>query len=106
GTAGFAAPETLGGGAVDHRADLYAVGVMLYQMLTGSLPRGAFSPPSKLLPEIDPRLDGIVRRAMAVDPEDRHASAVALREDLTEVLSHPTTRIETVGEERSRARRG
>jgi len=104
GTPGFVAPEALaGGGAVDHRVDLYAAGVMLYQMLTGRLPRGAFTPPSKLFPEIDPRLDRIVRHAMASDPQDRQASASVLRSELTAVSSNPTTRTEA---ERNKATEG
>ena len=48
GTPDYVAPETLHSGmVVDHRVDLYAVGVMLYNMLTGKIPRGVFSPPSK-----------------------------------------------------------
>ena len=47
GTPDFLAPESLvAGKPVDHRADLYAVGVMLYQMLTGTIPRGVFRPAS------------------------------------------------------------
>jgi serine/threonine protein kinase len=69
GTPDFVAPESLDGSRTpDHRADLYAVGVMLYQMLTGSLPRGQFKTPSELRPEVDFRLDEIVNRAMQPDP--------------------------------------
>ncbi len=95
GTPDFVAPEALDSGQTpDHRADLYAVGVMLYQMLTGKLPRGSFQPPSALVSEIDPRLDGIVTKATAADPDYRYASAAAMRADLDLVLSQPMTRIE------------
>ena len=61
GTPDFVAPETLMLGVnVDGRADLYAVGVMLYQMLTGNVPRGMFKLPSVMIREIDPRFDAIV----------------------------------------------
>ncbi|MDF1659974.1 MAG: serine/threonine-protein kinase, partial [Verrucomicrobiales bacterium] len=61
GTPDFVAPEALDcDGLPDHRADLYAVGVMLYQLLTGKLPKGEFKYPSELVPDLDTRLDMIV----------------------------------------------
>jgi serine/threonine protein kinase len=68
GTPDYVAPEALVMGMnVDGRADLYAVGVMLYAMLTGNVPRGAFKPASVMIREIDPRFDAIVQRAMQMD---------------------------------------
>ncbi len=94
GTPDFVAPEALDRDQVpDHRADLYAVGVMLYQMLTGKLPRGNYQMPSELNPEIDPRLDEIVSTAMAADPDYRYGSAGAVRADLDLVLSSPLARV-------------
>ncbi|MCB1062549.1 MAG: serine/threonine protein kinase, partial [Verrucomicrobiae bacterium] len=95
GTPDFVAPEALDSSQTpDHRADLYAVGVMLYQMLTGKLPRGSFRLPSELDAEIDPRLDEIVTKATASDPEHRYASAAAVRADLDALLSQPLARVE------------
>jgi len=95
GTPDFVAPEALDSDQTpDHRADLYAVGVMLYQMLTGKLPRGNFKGPSELDAEIDPRLDEIVSQAMASDPDHRYQSAAAVRADLNLVLSQPLARVE------------
>jgi serine/threonine protein kinase/formylglycine-generating enzyme required for sulfatase activity len=95
GTPDFVAPEALDSEAKpDHRADLYAVGVMLYQMLTGKLPRGNYQSPSEMQPEIDPRLDDIVEKAMAANPDHRYASASAVRADLDRVLSQPMQRVE------------
>jgi serine/threonine protein kinase len=90
GTPDYVAPETLTAGmAVDHRADLYAVGVMLYHMLVGEVPRGAFDLPSKRNPALDPRIDAIVLRAMKQDREERYQSAAEIRAALDAILSTP-----------------
>jgi hypothetical protein len=72
GTPDYAAPEQFqsDGPEVDHRADVYALGVTFYQMLTGLLPRGAWQPPSALI-GTDPRLDAIIVKAMMPLPEQR-----------------------------------
>ncbi len=76
GTLEYMAPEAHKGAAhVDLRADIYAVGVMLYQMLTGRLPRGRFVPPSLAVPGLDRRLDRIVDRALQNDPAARYTCA-------------------------------
>jgi hypothetical protein len=90
GTPDFMAPEALQGMShVDHRADLYAVGAMLYQMLTGEVPRGRFELPSARRPGVDSRFDAIVDRAMQKDPEKRYSSATDLRSDLENIRSQP-----------------
>jgi serine/threonine protein kinase/formylglycine-generating enzyme required for sulfatase activity len=90
GTPEFMAPEAMAGMAnVDHRADLYAVGVMLYQMLTGELPRGRFELPSIHTPGLDVRFDAIIDRAMQKRPEKRYSSAVKLRSDLERIQTVP-----------------
>ncbi len=95
GTPDFVAPEALDPDASpDHRADLYAVGVMLYQMLTGRLPRGQFKSPSEVDPEIDPRLDEIVSRALQPYPEDRYPAAAAVRADLDRIFTQPFAKVE------------
>ncbi|MBX7211324.1 MAG: SUMF1/EgtB/PvdO family nonheme iron enzyme [Verrucomicrobiaceae bacterium] len=92
GTPDYVAPETLTMGVnVDGRADLYAVGVMLYQMLTGRVPRGTFDPPSKLC-GCDPRFDPIVARATKYEREERYPSAGELRKDLDVILTTPQVR--------------
>lgn len=79
GSPDYIAPEALKSPqSVDHRADVFGLGVMLYQMLTGELPRGMFKLPSRLAPGLDERLDAIVCKAMEPDPADRHQSASEL----------------------------
>ena len=99
GTLHYMAPEALMlGSSVDHRADIYAVGVMLYQMLAGKLPQGLFEMPSKLVPGIDPRYDGIISKAMREDREARYQTILALRADLDHILTQPVIKVEAAAE--------
>ena len=93
GTPDYMAPEALKAAAnVDARADLFAVGVMLYEMLTGQLPRGRFEPPSRVVPGLDKRLDRIVDRALQSERDARYSSAVEYRTAVGTVLSRTMAR--------------
>jgi formylglycine-generating enzyme required for sulfatase activity/serine/threonine protein kinase len=95
GTLHYMAPESLMlGTSVDHRADIYAVGVMLYQMLTGKLPQGMFELPSLQVPGLDPRYDGIIAKALRDDRELRYQTAMEMRQDLDAILTQPVARVE------------
>jgi serine/threonine protein kinase len=87
GTPDFIAPEALiPGMKVDQRADIYAVGVMLYQMLTGHIPRGRFELPSGVVPRVDKGFDPIVDKAMQTDREKRYSSATEMKRDVESVV--------------------
>lgn len=81
GTLGYMAPEQLRGAQVDHRADLFALGAIFYEMLCGERAEGVFDPPSKRM-GCDPRWDEIVSRAMQPDPAARYQSATEVRSAL------------------------
>jgi len=73
GTPHYMAPEQMEKPAtVDHRADIFSLGVVFYEMLTGELPLGKFAPPSSRKVEVDVRLDDVVLRALEKDPERRY----------------------------------
>ncbi|MGQ0802991.1 MAG: protein kinase domain-containing protein [Actinomycetota bacterium] len=96
GTARYLAPEQVNGDTVDGRADVYALGLILYEMLTGTLPFSGDSeiatamarltkvpdPVRDLRPEVPAMLDAVVSRSLARDPEHRFPSARALHDAL------------------------
>lgn len=96
GTPEYMAPEQAAGREVDHRADLYAVGVILYEMLTGRVPFSgdgmietltkhiteAVRPPRQLNPNISPALEATILKALAKTPAERQANMDALAEQL------------------------
>ncbi len=90
GTPEYVAPEVLEmGKTVDHRADIFALGVLLYEMLTGVTPKGHFKPPSEKTPGLDPRFDDVVLRAMAAEPEERFQQAGEITDSLLHIQTTP-----------------
>jgi serine/threonine-protein kinase len=100
GTGEYIAPEQAAGQPLDERADVYALGVMLYQCVTGKTPysgasfvelaeqhlRAPVPSASAVQPDLPDRLDAILQRALAKDPDDRYPSCEAMGEDLEELL--------------------
>jgi eukaryotic-like serine/threonine-protein kinase len=96
GTPDYMSPEQVKGKRGDARSDVFALGVMLYEMLTGEVPFSGANilatmnqrlvakprPPRDLVPEISPQLQAIVLRALERDPKARYATAAAFASDL------------------------
>ena len=119
GTAGYISPEQATGGPVGPRSDLYSLGVVLFEALTGELPYRAEDPvalamkhvnerphsPREVNPEIPEPLDALTLKLLAKKPEDRYLSASALAEDLERAVRSgfpaPTAAPETMAGETS-----
>jgi len=98
---GYLSPEQVLRKAVDHRTDIFALGIVLYELSTmaraflGSsdlltlekITKGELTPPSQLVADYPPELEAIVLKALAVDPRDRYATAADLARALEE-LAH------------------
>jgi serine/threonine-protein kinase len=101
GTAAYLSPEQAQGNPVDARSDVYSLGCVLYEMLTGAAPFTGDTPlsiaykhvrenaekPSALNPDVPDALDSIVLKAMAKNPDNRYPSALEMGEDLERFLS-------------------
>src|SRR6202008_2185645 len=103
GTAQYLSPEQAQGRPVDERADLYAIGIVLYELLTGQVPFDADSPvtvalkqvseepvpPANLVPSIPPAIDAVVLHALEKDPDRRWQSADEFIAALETAIAEP-----------------
>ncbi|PCG84147.1 serine/threonine protein kinase [Streptomyces sp. WZ.A104] len=101
GTPQYLSPEQALGRGVDARSDLYSVGIMLFQLLTGRIPFDADSPlaiayahvqeepvaPSSINRSVTPAMDALVARALKKNPNERFPSAAAMRDEVARVLN-------------------
>jgi predicted Ser/Thr protein kinase len=97
GTPAYFSPEQAAGDEIDHRSDVYGLALVLYRLVTGHLPfeaespidamlrrlRDEATPPCQFNPQVSPRLEAVIMRALSRNPDDRHPDMEALVVDLS-----------------------
>src|SRR5262245_12202335 len=104
GTPEYMAPEQVAGKRVDERADVYSLGIILYELFTGRVPFSGYSaiavgfkqmkddppPPRELNPQISPAVENVIFKALQKDPMHRYRSAAELKLDLEQAVRQPS----------------
>lgn len=104
GTPAFMSPEQVSGQEVDHRTDIYALGVILHRILTGTIPHDAptplsimikrktepVAPPRQIKPDLPASLEQVILRSLAPLPGDRYATAIDFAAALKQAEADPT----------------
>ncbi len=100
GSPSYMSPEQIRGKDIDLRSDIYSLGVLFYEIITGRLPyagnsmhdvvvkiiEGGFTPPRFFIPGLSPQVDAIICKAIAKQPSQRHAAATQLGSDIDAYL--------------------
>lgn len=109
GSVHYISPEQVRGQSTDSRSDIYSMGIMMYEMLTGKLPfqsetavsvalkqlSDEAQPISEIVPDVPKGLEQIIMKAIEKDPEKRYQSAEEMRRDIQKVRANPETVFET-----------
>ena len=102
GSPSYMSPEQVRGRDLDHRTDIYSLGILYYEIIAGQLPyrgksqgevvlkiaEGTFAPPSELLPGLPDHINAVILRAMSKEPHLRYSSATSLADDLDNYLAN------------------
>jgi len=107
GTPEYMAPEQVAGQKVDERADIYSLGIILYELFTGKVPFTGDSaiavgfkqmkedppPPHEVNPQLSPSVERVIMRALQKDPAMRYLSVADLRADLEKAVMQPAVSV-------------
>jgi serine/threonine protein kinase len=94
----YSAPEVLAGVAPSSAADVYSLGILLYEVVTGQLPSSPFKPLSQAGADVPPVVDAILAKAFAQQPEARFATPMELRDALAAALAGGAPKLAPVGQ--------